>query len=117
MIFTGTLTPLSLVVIAFLLDAAEFERTEIWRISSAVHAVSVCLLYAVGGGTTEQRRSFSRARGGRIVTFGSLLVIALSLLNAVSLHQFWPFLFAAWYGMALALFAFLQLVFSTRANR
>jgi hypothetical protein len=116
-IFTGTLTPLGLVVIAFLLDAAEFGRPEIWRISSTVHAVSVSLLYAFGGGTSEQRRSFSRARGGRIVTLASLLVIALSVLNAVSLHQFWPFLFAVWYGMALALFAFVQLVFSSRPNR
>ena len=117
MIFTGTLTPLSLIVIAFILDAAEFERSEIWRISSAMHAVSVSLLIAFAGGTSEQRRSFSRTRGGLIVLFGSPLVIALSLFNAVSLHQFWPFLFAVWYGLALALFAFIHLVFSARASR
>ncbi len=116
-IFTGTLTPLGLVVIAFLLDAAEFEHHVVWRISSAVHAVVVSLLSAFGSGTSEQRRLFSLTRGGRVVTFASVLVIALSLLNAASLHQFWPFLFAVWYGMALALFAFVQLVFSSRPNQ
>jgi hypothetical protein len=81
-----------------------------------MHGASVVLL-TVFAGRSGERQALLTARGGLFVPVGSVFVVALSLVNAISLHQFWPFLFAIWWGMALGLFAFVQLVFSAQANR
>jgi len=64
---------------------------------------------------SDETRAFSEVGGARLVLLGALSIGLLSLGNAILLHEFWPFLVAVFWGIALGLFSFTQLVFSARA--
>ena len=115
MLFTGTLNPLALIAIALILESAAFERAATWRICSALHFASVCLFTTLNIRSGESR-AFASARGAHLVLLGAGLVAVLSLINAIFVHEFWPFLVAICWGIALGLFSFTHLVFSARKS-
>ena len=58
--------------------------------------------------------SLLAVRLGVGVLTGALLVLGLQLANSIWLHAFWPVLTAVWWGIAVALFAFISLLFRAR---
>ena len=125
MLFTGTITPLGLIALAFVLAAAELAEPLTWRLCSLAYAVSALTtayfnLRAAARADAQDPdlqlpRFQSIWRGGAVALFAALLVICLQLTNLVVLHAFWPVLVAAWWGIALSLFAFVGLLFPARA--
>jgi len=121
MLFTATLNPLFLIGLAFILSAAEFSNTAIWRICSASYVVasgSTAFFNVRAGARLDSGDSelqvprFERVwRGGALALGIAVLVLVLQIVNLVSLHAFWPVLFGAWWGIALSLFAFVGLLF------
>ena len=123
MLFTGTLTALGLIALAFILDASALERSVTWRSCSAVYVVSasVTTFFSVraaarvdSGNPNLQIPRFGTVwRGGAVALLCAVLVMGLQFVNAVSVHSFWPVLVAAWWGSAVSLFAFVGLLFSS----
>ena len=121
MLFTGSLTPLWLVALAFVLDAAMLARSVTWRICSAVYVVCVsttaflnlrAAARADSGDSHLQIPRFTSVwRGGALALLLAVAVLGLQLLNVISIHAFWPLLVGAWWGIALSLFAFIGLLF------
>jgi len=125
MLFTGSLTSLGLIAIAFILDAAESNPASTWLVCS--------IAYFMAASTTAyfNTRAAARAdindpnlqiprfaniwRGGAIALTCAIVIQALQLANAILWQSFWPILVAAWWGIALSLFSFVGLIFSTRA--
>lgn len=126
MIFTGTLTPLGLIALASVLDSSMFDQEVTWRTCSAVHVLMASAVGFVnvragarassGDPTLQVPRFDSTWRGGAIALAIAGVVIVLQLVNAISLHSFWPVLVAVWWGIALSLFAFVGLVFPGRST-
>lgn len=125
-LFTATLIPLGLIAVAFVMDAAAIEPSVTWRICSAIHALAVCATASLNfrdvlRARRAQADSLGRpsqlvAKGGLAVLAIALLVIGLQVVNAISLHAFWPFLVAVWWGIAVSLFAFVGLLFAGRSG-
>ena len=121
LLVSATLTPLALVALAFILDAAMIDRAATWRICSIAYALSVsttAYLNVRAGARADSGDPemlvprFSNVwRGGAVALTGAIIVMLLQLANAISLHAFWPVLVAAWWGIALSLFAFVGLLF------
>ena len=123
-LFTGTLIPLTIIALAFILDASNFERATIWRTCSAIQALAILAAVllnsrsarsVVSAGANSQLLAFLR-RGGAIVPIGAVLMLALAVANAMSLHSFWPVLTGVWWAIAVGLLAFLGLVFTERGE-
>jgi hypothetical protein len=112
-LFRGTLTPLGIIAIASILDAAALERGQIWRICSAIHSVALCVILIFA--QSAIRRGGSLARGMRLPLVGGIATLGLSIWNALSHHSFWPVLTVVWWGIAVSLFAFVALIFSKDA--
>jgi hypothetical protein len=125
MLFSGTLTPLCLIALAFILDAAALERSVTWRTCSVVHLLTASTAGFLnvragaransGDPNLQVPRFNSIWLSGAVVLLCAVLVIVLQLFNAVSLHSFWPVLVAVWWGIGLSLFAFVGLLFPLRA--
>ena len=112
MLFTGTLLPLGIIALAYVLEAAALEHSLIWRICSSVQASTVL---AIMGLTSSLRDRSELGRGQPLVLLGAFVVMALQFTNVVTLHSFWPVLVALWWGIGLSLLAFLRLLFASRA--
>jgi hypothetical protein len=112
-LFRATLTPLGIIAIASILDAAALERGQIWRICSAIDTVAICVILAFS--QSAIRRSGRVARGMWLPLVGGFAEIGLSIWNALSHHSFWPVLTVVWWGIAVSLFAFVGLIFSKDA--
>ena len=106
--FRGTLIPLALIALAFILDAASLAEITTWRICSAVHAVATSLVLY---GTL--RVAWPTTWALRLVRVGGVLVLFLSLLNALVLHAFWPVLAIVIWALGVSLYAFSRLIFSS----
>ena len=121
-LFTASLVPLGLVAVAQILDASGFERPTTWRICSTFHLLAAPLAAFFNLRDARRGSQGDMARDSRRlqrlmpwVLLGALLVLGVQLANAISLHQFWPVLIAVWWGIGLSLFAFVSLLFTTRA--
>jgi hypothetical protein len=122
-LFTGSLIPLAIVAIAFILEAAAVERATTWRASSLIHllgvsAASVFNIRAMQGArSNEPERSLVGSRIlGALALVGALIVVGLQVVNVFSFHSFWPVLVAVWWGLAVSLAAFVALLFPSRAG-
>jgi hypothetical protein len=122
-LFDCTLTPMGLIGLAFILDAAALERSTTWRICSSVYVpiaatfVFMSVRQSKRARPTGTGRPLSRIKRAAD-TFGFLVavsVMALQLANASYLHAFWPFLVSVWWNIALSLWAFVGLLFPRRA--
>jgi hypothetical protein len=120
MLFTATLIPIGIIAFAFILDAGGVNRISIWRSCSSIHAFTALLTAFANvraGARMETGRSDLQIprfktiwRGGAITLSIALVVIGIQILNAVSLHLFWPVLLAIWWGIALSLMSFVGLM-------
>ena len=109
-LFRGTLSPLGIIAIASVLDAAALERDLIWRACSALHVVILCTILVRARSTA--RPGYTPSLGEILVGIGALAVLSLSMWNVVSLHSFWPVLTIVWWSIGVSLFAFVGLIFS-----
>jgi hypothetical protein len=114
-LFTGTLIPLALIAIASVLEAYGIMPSAIWRLCSAIHVPAILAAASLNVRATGRTASVAGLRGDTVIIGGSVLVICLQLANAISIHEFWPFLIAVWWGIAVSLFAFVSLIFARRA--
>ena len=112
-LFRGTLSPLGIIAIASVLDAAALERDLIWRACSALHAVILCAILVRARSTAQP--GYTPTLGQILTGIGAFVVLGLSMWNAVSLHSFWPVLTAVWWSIGVSLFAFVNLIFSKDA--
>jgi len=102
MLFTGTLTPLGLIALSFVLDASMIERSAIWQTCSLAYvlaASTTAFLNLRAAARADSRDPdlhvprFARIwRGGAVALLCAALVMVLQLANAISLHSFWPVL-------------------------
>jgi hypothetical protein len=121
MLFTGTFHALGLIALAFVLGASGLEPAAAWRVCSVAYflAASTTAFLNVraaaraDAGDPDLRvpRFDSIWRGGAAALGCAMLVLLLQLANAIALHAFWPVLVAAWWAIALSLFAFVGLLF------
>jgi hypothetical protein len=109
-LFRGTLVPLGIIAIASVLDAAGLERSQIWRICSALHSVALCVILA--NAVSAIRRRGQLAQGMRLPFVGAIAVLSLSIWNAFIHHSFWPVLAVVWWAIGVSLLAFVRLIFS-----
>jgi len=115
-LFRGTLIPLAIIAIASVLDAAALERSLIWRICSALHITALGTILFVNT-RLALRQGYTPFLGQRLTTIGAFSVLGLSIWNVVSHHSFWPVLTVVWWAIAVSLFAFVGLIFSTDADQ
>jgi hypothetical protein len=112
-LFRGTLTPLGVIALAFILEGANLEEATTWRICSAAHAVAQSFIIYISvrqAGRTMAPVSFPL----RTMMIGGLSILGLSVLNVVALHAFWPVLVVICWALGVSLFAFAGLIFSSR---
>ena len=116
-LFSGSLVALGLVGVAFILDASGLAPATCWRSCSAVHAIALLatVFFSRSGWPEERASPTILGRGGPVVMVGALVVISLSVANAIALHAFWPVLVAVWWAIAVSMWAFVKLVFGARA--
>ena len=112
-LFRGTLGPLGIIAVASVLDAAALERGHVWRICSAIHAVTFCVILAFAHPAIRRRGNL--APGMWFPLVGGIAMLGLSIWNALSHHSFWPVLTVVWWAIAVSLFAFVGLIFSKEA--
>jgi len=110
-LFRGTLIPLAIIALAFILEAASLEAPTIWRICSTVHAIA--LSFILFNGVRATRRQPGSALWAP--TVGAFLVLGLSALNALTLVEFWPVLTVICWALGISLYAFAGLIFSSSA--
>lgn len=111
-LFTGSLVPLFLIAVAFVVNSASLDLSTTWRASSAAHVVTLVVILIMRG---RGGSLVVPAPGGRLILAGSPIVLLLSVANIVSLHAFWPFLAVVWWGIIVSLWAFVALIFASRA--
>jgi hypothetical protein len=112
-LFRGTLSPLGIIAIASVLDAAAVERGLIWRACSALHAVILCTILVRARLTAQP--GYTPSVGEKLTMIGAVVVLGLSMWNTVSLQSFWPVLTVVWWSIGVSLFAFVNLIFSKDA--
>ena len=113
-LLSGSLVPLVLVAIAFILGAAEVPQSTTWQICSAIHVPTVGAV-AFFNLRANTRNAISFIRGGSILWVGLILVILLQLANAISIQQFWPVLVAVWWSIAVSTVSFVSLILPASA--
>jgi hypothetical protein len=108
-LFRGSLTPLAIIALAFVLNAAGLEPPTVWQVCSAAYAI------AVGAILVFVRPQVARPDRVRIVTAGGILSLGLSLANLVAIQDFWPVLAVICWGLGVSLWAFVSLLGGSRA--
>ena len=113
-LFRGTLTPLAIIALAFILEAASLDEPTSWRICSTAQAIPLSFVLF------DALRAIRRQPGSALLApmvgaFLLLGLLGLSALNALTLHEFWPVLTGICWALGVSLYAFAELIFSSNA--
>ena len=108
-LFRGSLTPLAIIALAFVVNATGIEPPTVWRVCSAAHAIIIAAILV------SVRPQVPRPDRVGIVTVGGFLSLGLSLANLLAIQDFWPVLAVICWGLGVSLWAFVSLLGSSRA--